>query len=63
MLSPDNFRAGQCCDTQPFPKTVSFTAISFHSSTGCIPSPADLMSISAVVQPMVGGRGSFPYCV
>jgi hypothetical protein len=55
MLSLDNFRVQQCCDTHPIPKTVSYKAISFHSSTGRIPSQADLRSISTLVWPKVAG--------
>ncbi len=57
MLSLDNFRVQQCCDTHPIPKTVSYKAISFHSSTGRIPSQADLRSISTLVWPKVAGCG------
>lgn len=52
MLSPDSFRAERCCDIRPSPKTVSFAAISFHSSTGSILSQADLRAISTAVRPI-----------
>ena len=51
MLSPDNFLAEQCCDMHPSPKRVSFSAISFHSSTGSILSQPDLRSILTLVRP------------
>lgn len=55
MLSPDSFRAERCCDMRPSPKTVSFAAISFHSSTGSILSQADLRPISTLVRPIFAG--------